>query len=151
MAAPRLPSPPPEYERQYFDMFIQALNIYFNTLDNPGDIRGATLQLAGYLNASSGTQALVLPTSTNLDGALTSTATTITVDSTTNFTSSGVITVENEKITYTGTTPTTLTGCTRGQLGTVAAAHVTRTPVVNSGQVGTVYRNPLTSQLLIVP
>ena len=151
MAAPRLPSPPSEYDRQYFDAFIQALTIYFNTLDNPGDLRGATLQLAGYLNASSGTQALVLPTSTNLDGALTAIDTTITVDSTTNFTASGVITIENEKISYTGTTPTTFTGCLRGQLGTTAAIHATRTPVVNSGQVGTVYRDPLTSHLLIVP
>jgi hypothetical protein len=151
MAAPRLPSPPVSYDRQYFDLFIQTLNTYFNTIDNPGNLRGATLQLAGYTNASSTTQALVLPITTNLTVAALIGDTTLTVASTTNFTATGVITIENEKISYTGTTPTTFTGCLRGQLGTTAAIHATRTPVVNSGQVGTVYRDPLNSHLLIVP
>lgn len=62
-------------------------------------------------------------TSTLLDGALTDSATTITVDSTTGFDSSGTLHIENEQITYTGTSSTQFTGCTRGANSTTAAAH----------------------------
>jgi len=151
MAAPRLPAPPAEYERQYFDLFNQALTNYFNTLDNPGLLRGTNLQLSGYLNSASTTQSLVLPPSTNLSTAALVGDTTLNVTSTTNFDTAGVVTIENEKITYTGLTSTTLTGCTRGQYGTTAAAHALSSVVVNSGQIGTVYRDPVTSHLLIVP
>jgi hypothetical protein len=151
MSAPRLPSPPVEWDIQYFNLFIQTLTTYFNTLDNPGNLRGATLQLAGYANASSTTQALVLPITTNLSVAALAGDTTLTVTSTTNFDATGVVTVENEKITYTGLTATTITGCARGQFGTTAAAHALNSAVVNNGQTGTVYRDPLTSHLLIVP
>lgn len=151
MAAPRLPSPPGSYERQYFDQLNQALTNYFNTLDNPGLLRGTTLQLSGYANASSTTLSLVLPPSTNLSVAALIGDTTLNVVSTTNFDTTGVVTIENEKITYTGLTSTTLTGCTRGQYGTTAAAHASSSVVVNSGQTGTVYRDPVTSHLLIVP
>ena len=60
---------------------------------------------------------------TNLDGALTDSATTITVDSTSGFDSSGTLYIENEQITYTGTSSTTFTGATRGANSTTAAAH----------------------------
>ena len=151
MSAPRLPSPPTEWDREYFNQFIQTLTTYFNTIDNPGSLRGATLQLAGYENAASTTQALVLPVSTNLTVALTNIATTITVATTTNFPTSGVITIENEKITYAGITPTTFTGCVRGQFDTAAASHALDVAVVNSGVTGTVYRDPITCGLKIVP
>ena len=48
--------------------------------------------------------------------------TTITVSSTTGFDSAGTIVVGNETITYTGTTSTTFTGCTRGASSTTAAS-----------------------------
>ena len=64
----------------------------------------------------------------NLSTVLTATAgaadTTLTVNSTTGFESRGIITIENEVITYTGKTATTFTGCSRGAGGTTAAAHV---------------------------
>lgn len=73
---------------------------------------------------------------TKLNGAINNSVTTITVDSTTNFLTpvngpSGAndtslkfyIRIDNEIIRYTGVTATTFTGCTRGQLGTTAAAH----------------------------
>lgn len=67
--------------------------------------------------------------STTLNGALTSSATTITVASTTGFTSpSGAIGINGEYITYTGTTGTTFTGCTRG-VGSTARAYTTGTTV----------------------
>ena len=52
-------------------------------------------------------------TATLLDGSLNSSATTITVDSTTGF-SLSTLYIESEQITYTGTSSTTFTGCTRG-------------------------------------
>lgn len=58
-----------------------------------------------------------------LDGALTSTATTVTVDSTTGFMSRGRIQIGSELIDYTGTGATNFTGCTRGVNNTTAAAH----------------------------
>ena len=68
-------------------------------------------------------------TTTNLDGALTDSATTITVNSTTGFDSIGTIFIGNEQITYTGTSSTTFTGATRGANSTTAAAHSDDTQV----------------------
>lgn len=61
---------------------------------------------------------------TALNGALTAAATTITVDSTSSFQSQGRIIIDSEVISYTGTTSTTFTGCTRGEEGTTAASHL---------------------------
>ena len=67
---------------------------------------------------------------TQTNGAITSADTTIQVDDTSTFlsaSSDGIFTtylkIEDEIIGYTGMTATTFTGCTRGQFGTVAAAH----------------------------
>ena len=68
-------------------------------------------------------------TTTTLDGALTDSATTVTVASTTGFDSLGTIFIENEQITYTGTTSTTFTGATRGANDTTASAHDSATQV----------------------
>ena len=58
------------------------------------------------------------------DGSgLTAAATTVTVDSTANFASSGHIKIGNEIIEYTGTTSTTFTGLVRGSFATTATTH----------------------------
>ncbi len=77
------------------------------------------------------------PTSTTtLSGALNSSDTTITVASTTGFSASGAIGIGAEYITYSGVTPTTFTGCTRG-VGSTAASHADGTPVLQfSGATG---------------
>ena len=62
-------------------------------------------------------------------GTLSSSNTTVTVTSTTGFSTTGTISIEDEEITYTGKTGTTFTGCTRGANGTTAATHVDTTPV----------------------
>lgn len=73
----------------------------------------------------------LLPTAvTLLNGALNSSATTITVDSTTNYASSGMLKIDKELITYTGKTGTTFTTCTRAVEGSVAAAHTDNTEVL---------------------
>ena len=51
------------------------------------------------------------------------TLTTITVDSTSGYASTGKILIDDEVISYTGITSTTFTGCTRGSSGTTATYH----------------------------
>ena len=43
--APRLVSPPPEYNQQYMEVLLSSIRLYFNQLDNPGDIAGSALNL----------------------------------------------------------------------------------------------------------
>ena len=59
----------------------------------------------------------------------TNSVTTITVASTALFPAKGFIVVKREIISYTGTTATTFTGCTRGVGGTTAAAFLSGTLV----------------------
>jgi hypothetical protein len=60
---------------------------------------------------------------TALAVALTAGATTVQVDDASRFQSRGYVSIDNEVISHTGKTATTLTGCTRGADGTTAAAH----------------------------
>jgi hypothetical protein len=64
---------------------------------------------------------------TALNGAINSSVTTITVNSTTAFTAVGNILIDAETISYTGKTPTTFTGCTRGIYGVGSGAAVSHT------------------------
>ena len=82
---------------------------------------------------------------TLLDGDHTAAATTITVDSTTGFLTTGTIKIGAEEICYTGTTATTLIGATRGCNLTTAAAHSDNSLIYNltpfslaAGAMGTV-------------
>lgn len=79
----------------------------------------------------------IMPEDT-LNGAITDTATTITVVSTTGFSATGTIRIESEDITYTGITATTFTGCTRGANSTTAIAHSTSVRVQgrSDGELG---------------
>lgn len=61
--------------------------------------------------------------STTLNGGINNSVTTLTVASTQYFSNAGTIEIDSERITYTGKTSTTLTGCTRGVHGTSAASH----------------------------
>ncbi len=68
-------------------------------------------------------------------GTLSSGNTTVTVTSTTGFTATGNILIDSETISYTGTTATTFTGCTRGVGGAgsgAATTHTNGTAVVQS-------------------
>lgn len=65
-----------------------------------------------------------------LNGAISSSDTTITVDSTTGFpTAPSILLIEQELITYAGKSGTQFTGCVRGVQGTVAVAHADNTIV----------------------
>ena len=136
IAAPNLPLGTPEYSRQYQDQLNNVLRLYFNRLDN----------LLAQLQTSSGGAGIRLPYGafqdtayTTLNGGINNSVTTITVVSTAGFPTAGQIRIESEVITYTGVTPTTFTGCTRGARGSANVAHSTgvavtkiQSPVANT-------------------
>lgn len=64
-----------------------------------------------------------------LQTAMNTTSTTVTVDSTTGFLDSDFLIIDNEEICYTTRTPTTFTGLTRGCNGTNAESH----PIKSNG------------------
>ncbi|NDB57715.1 hypothetical protein EB001_04655 [bacterium] len=66
---------------------------------------------------------------TSLTSAINNSVTTIPVVSTTGFSSTGAIIIENELITYTGITATSFTGCTRHVNGSAQASHTIGTAV----------------------
>jgi hypothetical protein len=69
-----------------------------------------------------------------LNGAITSSATSITLDDTTHFDSAGTILIGSEIITYTAkdvNDTNILTGCTRGTNSTTAASHIDVAVVTN--------------------
>ena len=68
-----------------------------------------------------------------LNGAINNAVTTITVDDTTHFPASGELLIETERVTYTGKTGTTFTGCTRGANGSAAASHADNVVVKQYG------------------
>jgi hypothetical protein len=85
----------------------------------------------------SGTWGGVIPgTATNqLNGAINSSVTTITVDDTSAFTAVGNILIDSENISYTSKNSTQFLGCTRGLSGTgsgAAASHADNAAVVQS-------------------
>jgi hypothetical protein len=45
VTAPNLPLAPLEYDRQYMDKLINVLRLYFNQLDTPGPLAGASINL----------------------------------------------------------------------------------------------------------
>jgi len=69
---------------------------------------------------------------TQLNGALNATSTTVTVDSTAGWPATGFFMVDSEEFTYTGITTTTFTGVARGQTGSTAAAHADNAGVTRS-------------------
>lgn len=72
---------------------------------------------------------------TLLNGALNTTDVTITVDDTYDFPEQGRARIDDEEITYTGKTPTSLTGVTRGARGTRAASHLDNAVINNAYRV----------------
>jgi hypothetical protein len=60
---------------------------------------------------------------TTLNGSINSSVTSIVLTSVSGFSTSGIILIDSEQITYTGISTNTLTGCVRGANGTTAASH----------------------------
>jgi len=76
----------------------------------------------------------------HLKGSVTDAIDTITTkEDTADFDDTGYIKIDNEFIEYTGKTATTLTGCTRGELSSIAAAHNDKATVYQAYPVGQVW------------
>lgn len=90
-----------------------------------GSAPRVNMTLLARSNAGSNYQKLTFVTPNNLSAS----DTVIPVADTTLFPTSGALFVDLEKITYTGKTATSFTGCTRGQFGSDAATHNTDTSV----------------------
>ena len=69
---------------------------------------------------------------TQLNGAITTSDTTITVSTTAGFLTSGSIQIGSETIDYTGKTDASFTGCTRGARGTTVSAHADKADVAQA-------------------
>ena len=80
---------------------------------------------------------------TTLATALTVGATSVVLTDASTFSSSGTIQVEEETITYSGKSSNTLTGASRGQFGSTAAAHTSGTVVQNSSGAVTTSTNDI--------
>jgi len=50
--APRLPSAPVEYDRQFMEALLNALRLYFSQLDNPGALLAATQNVNGVITTA---------------------------------------------------------------------------------------------------
>jgi hypothetical protein len=72
------------------------------------------------------------PPVTTLSGVVDATQPTIPVASTAGFNTSGTLRIDSEEIKYTGTTPTSFTGATRGANSTTAASHLRGASVVDA-------------------
>jgi len=120
-AVPNLPLAPVDYEKQYQEQLNNVLRLYFNQLNNlnailVGSTGGAVLQFPNGAFHQDGV--------TTLTTSITNTSTTpIVVGSTADFLSAGALIIDTEVIQYTGTTPTSFTGITRGAYGSTKAVH----------------------------
>jgi hypothetical protein len=120
--APNLLVAPVDYRQQYIDQLNNALRLYFNQIDNGmasllSPAGGGLLQFPNGAFHQNG-----FTTLTNAIPNSSSTAN-IVVASTAGFASTGAILIEDELITYTGTTATSFTGITRSQYGSSGSSH----------------------------
>lgn len=119
--SPNQPIAPVEYKQQFQDQFSNALRLYFNEIDN----------FTSGLLAVNGGGLLKFPYGafhqdgdTTLTASMTNVSTTaIQVPSTVGFPTAGYLLIEDEIVQYTGVTPTTFTGITRGTKASTNKAH----------------------------
>ena len=115
------------YEDKFYDVTPLATAITGATFTstNGSDIvtvnkTSHVLEVGEYITFSSVT---VPGQATTLNGDINDSVTTITLTSSTGFSSAGTVRIGNELITYTGKSSNDLTGCTRGTNSTTAASH----------------------------
>lgn len=124
------------YEDAFYDITPLATAITGATFSSTNGSTTVTVNKASH-NLTAGeyitfTSVSVPGATTTLNGAITDSATTITLTDASSFSTSGSVRIGNEIITYTGKSVNDLTGCTRGTNGTTAAAHDDATAVRES-------------------
>ena len=143
--------PMPDYKKQW------TLNI--NAGDEVKRLDGALVETTGrelksrlermwWTKSALDFQDLDYATTLVNDASFDASETTITVDSTYDFPEQGRLRVDDEEILYTGKTPTTFTGCTRGARGTLASTHDDDSVINNAYRVIIIDVNETTPILL---
>lgn len=136
---PNLPLPPAEYSKEYMQRLTRDIELYFLQLASPTGLMGTTLRLTNLTGAST------------LVGAILAGDTSIDLVDATKFPDTGSGTIDQtEKFSWTGKTGSTLTGVTRGILGTTATGHAGGSVVVASAVPGMVYADPTNNALYVV-
>lgn len=119
------------YERLSPRVRIGAASYAYNADELDG------LNSTSYLRSDAFSGSPTTFTQINDADGITASDTTITVDSTSGYPAlGGTLFIENEIVTYTGTTSTTFTGISRGQHGTTAAIHSDNILVSNYLTIG---------------
>ena len=103
--------------------YSSAIQTYVTATDPQNDLAFVTIADYTIVVNRNKTTAMGAAPATTLNGAINTTATTITLDDSTGFPSKGGVEIGSEIITYTGLSNHQLTGCTRGTNGTSAASH----------------------------
>jgi hypothetical protein len=104
----------------YIWRIIPDVTFAGSTAENPQ----INMSLLGRRNSGTNYQGV-----TSLTASMTAVQTSISVIDTTTFPQTGTLLINLEKITYTGKTINTFTGCTRGALATTPESHVPNTEV----------------------
>ena len=134
---PNLPLAPGQYESRYQEQLNNVLRLYFNRLDallgklqaDGNIVDGSLLQFPNGAFFQDGV--------TTLTNSISNVSTAnIVVGSTAQFAlTAGAIIIGTEIISYTGKTPTSFTGITRGVLGSTKAAHTAGATVTEAQNV----------------
>src|SRR5262249_32907815 len=124
-------------------LFVLTLSL---TLSTPGQGTPGTVRFPALLDTADSLITAANRAQTTLGGAISNFDTSMTVPSTTGFPSTGILTIENELIIYTGKTGTSFTGLVRGAFGTSAASHTSGRPVRMN--VTAEYHNTLVNALI---
>lgn len=136
---PNLPLAPKEYNPQWADDVLKVLRLYFNQYNLIAPAIFSSLSLRGLVG------------STLLANNITNVQTTIPLADATNFPNSGSGTLNGtEKFSWTAKSGNTLTGVTRGILGTTPVHHNQHDVVIASATTGDVYAHPTTRALYVV-
>jgi len=105
----------PSFVREEYPLVEEFLSQYYTAIESQSGPSDIIQNIDNYVKIDSLTN---LVDSTTLSANITSTATTISVDSTAGFPDSyGLLQIDSEIITYTGKTSTSFTGCVRGFSG----------------------------------
>ena len=119
--APNLLLAPIVYDQRYIDQLNNALRLYFNQIDNYAAgllaINGGGILKFPYGSFHQDGTTILTANMTNVSTAP------IQVVSTVGFPSAGYLLIEDEILAYTGITPTTFTGITRGVKSSTNVAH----------------------------
>lgn len=139
IAPPKLPLATPEYDRATMDRLIRSIEQYFEAISRPSAVTAPRLRLTDLVGSDT------------LSAGLNAGDTSLTLHDASRFSVSGTGTVGEEKFSWSGKSGNTLTGLVRGIAGTTAVTHSSGRVVVASALAGTVYADPSTNALYVVP